>query len=105
VATSLAEEAKEGRDVQITRSGRGQKNQGGKEGKPDGQRFFLSKSNGHSGPVELGTEFATEPQAIVESLKTGLSYFSVLEWRGIADLSGKKPQLKKEVVPRAQKSS
>jgi hypothetical protein len=35
---------------------------------------------------------------MVESLKTGLSYFVVSEWRGVADFSGKKPQLGREAV-------
>ena len=70
------------------------------------QRFFLAKagtSNGNGVP-EFSKEFPGEPEAIVESLKTGLSYFVVSEWRGVADLSGRKPQLGREAArntPRA----
>jgi hypothetical protein len=67
-------------------------------------RFFLDKAGSASGAPELGREFATEPEAIVESLKAGLSYFSVVEWRGMADFSGKKAKLTKEAVPRAAKA-
>jgi len=35
---------------------------------------------------------------MVESLRTGLSYYVVFEWRAIADLSGKKPQLGREAA-------
>lgn len=66
-------------------------------------RFFLAKteSNG-SGPV-LDREFATEAEALIESLKTGRSYYSVIEWRAIADCTGKAPQIKKEPAPSARK--
>jgi hypothetical protein len=70
-----------------------------------GQRFFLGKPGGDNGVPELGKELAAEPEAIVESLKTGLSYFAVSEWRGVADFSGKKPQLRKEAVTRARGSA
>jgi hypothetical protein len=41
---------------------------------------------------------------MVESLKAGLSYFIVSEWRGIADFSGKKPQLGREAARGAPKT-
>jgi hypothetical protein len=41
---------------------------------------------------------------MVESLKTGLSYFVVTEWRGVADFSRKKPQLGREAVRSAPKA-
>lgn len=62
------------------------------------QRFFLAKPGGSHGVPEFGKEFPGEPEAIVESLKTGLSYFVVSEWRGIADLSGRKPQLGRQAA-------
>jgi hypothetical protein len=68
------------------------------------QRFFLAKPGSGGTLPELDKEFATEPEAIVESLKTGRSYFTVSEWRGMADFSGRKPQLRKELVSRAAKS-
>ena len=68
------------------------------------QRFFLAKAGGGNSVPDLGKEFATEPEAIVESLKTGFCYFTVSEWRGIADFSGKKPQLRKEAVSRVPKA-
>jgi hypothetical protein len=69
------------------------------------ERFFLSQPDPANSVPELGKEFATEPEAIVESLKTGLSYFTVSEWRGTADFSGKKPQLKRQGVIRTQNTS
>jgi hypothetical protein len=64
----------------------------------EGQRFFLAKPGGNHGVPEFSKEVPGEPEAMVESLKTGLSYFVVSEWRGIADFSGKKPQLGRESV-------
>ena len=70
----------------------------------EGQRFFLAKPGVGSTVPELDKEFPTEPEAIVESLKTGRTYFAVSEWRGVADFSGRKPQLRKEPVSRAAKA-
>jgi len=60
-------------------------------------RFFLNKSESNGVPV-LDREFANEPEAIIESLKTGKSYFVISEWKGLADLSKKMPLIRKEVV-------
>jgi len=76
----------------------------GQAGGVEVQRFFLAKTGGNNGVSEFGKEVSGEPEAMVESLKTGLSYFVVSEWRGVADFSGKKPQLGREAVrstPRA----
>src|SRR5258708_827574 len=59
---------------------------------------------GSNGVPEFTKEFPGEPEAIVESLKSGLSYYVVSEWRGIADLSGKRPQLGREAVRSAPKT-
>jgi hypothetical protein len=65
-----------------------------------GARFFLPKSgaNGHS--LELGRELPNEGEARVEALKLGVTYFSVQEWRPVADFAGRNPELKREAVPR-----
>jgi hypothetical protein len=68
------------------------------------ERFFLAKPGGNHGVPEFSKEFAGEPEAMVESLKTGVSYFVVSEWRGVADFSGKKPQLGREAVRSAPKA-
>ena len=60
-------------------------------------RFFLSKSENNSVPV-LDREFVNESEAIVESLKTGKTYFVISEWKGLADLSRKMPLIRKEAV-------
>ena len=60
-------------------------------------RFFLSKSDTNGVP-SVDREFDSEPEAIVESLKTGKSYFVISEWKGLADLSKKVPLIRKECV-------
>jgi hypothetical protein len=85
------------RESQSARTPRGNgKAHSRQENGVEGQRFFLAEPNASNGVLELGKEFTTEPEAIVESLKTGLSYFTLSEWRGTVDLSGKKPQLKRQ---------
>jgi hypothetical protein len=60
-------------------------------------RFFLSKSESNGVPA-LDREFDSEPEAIVESLKTGRSYFVISEWKGLADVSKKTPLIRKEAI-------
>jgi len=60
-------------------------------------RFFLSKAESNGVPL-LEQELSSEPEAMLESLKTGRSYFVISEWKGSADLSKKVPQIKKECI-------
>ena len=60
-------------------------------------RFFLSKGDGN-GPPDLDRELVSEAEAIVESLKSGKSYFVISEWKGSVDLSKKVPLIRKEAV-------
>lgn len=72
----------------------------GDEETVSGARFFLPKSGTGSHAPELGREFPTEGEARVEALKLGLTYYSLQEWRPVADFGGKNPELKREAVPR-----
>jgi len=60
-------------------------------------RFFLSKSESNGTPL-LDEEFGSEAEAMLESLKTGRTYFVISEWKSSADLSKKVPQIRKECV-------
>ena len=64
-------------------------------------RFFLAKADGANGTIpSLDREIATEGEAKIESLKSGLNYYSLIEWRATADLAGKNPQVRSEPVKR-----
>ena len=65
-----------------------------------GARFFLPKSGTNGKPLELGPEFASEGEARVEALKLGVTYYSLQEWRPVADFAGRNPELKREAVSR-----
>ena len=105
MATAVTEAAKEGKDLQTSRGVSGtRKPRMGQANGVEGQRFFLAKSGGTHSVPELGKELPGEPEAMVESLKTGLSYFVVSEWRGVADFSSRKPQLSREAVRGAPKA-
>lgn len=105
MTASATEVLSEGRDGQPIRSLRGtRKPRTGQPGTGEAQRFFLAKPGGNGGVPELGKELPGEPEAMVESLKAGLSYFVVSEWRGVADFSGKKPQLGREAARSAPKA-
>jgi hypothetical protein len=61
-------------------------------------RYFLAKANGDGSTPALDKEVATEGEALVEALRSGVTYYAVQEFRVIPDLAGKRPQLKKEAV-------
>ena len=72
----------------------------GEEESGFGARFFLSKPGTNASTLELGREFSSEGEARVEALKSGVTYYSLQEWRQVADLAGKNPELKREAVTR-----
>jgi len=99
VAAGATEAVGQGKEPEAGRSSRGtRKVPAGQLGGVEVQRFFLAKAGGNNGMPEFSKEVPAEPEAMVESFKTGLSYFVVSEWRGVADFSGKKPQLGREAV-------
>jgi hypothetical protein len=63
-------------------------------------RFFLPKAGANGNTLELGREFSSEGEARVEALKLGVTYYSIQEWRPVADFAGKNPELKRESVSR-----
>ena len=99
MAAGVTEVVGEGKDLQAKPSSLGtRKSRTDKPDRAEGPRFFLAKPGGSHGVPEFSKEFPGEAEAMVESLKTGLSYFVVSEWRGVADFSGRKPQLDREAV-------
>jgi hypothetical protein len=64
-------------------------------------RFFLAKSGANGNAPSLDRELANEAEAMIESLKSGLNYYSVFEYRAVSDCSGKHPIVKKEPVRRS----
>jgi hypothetical protein len=66
-----------------------------------GTRFFLPKPGTNGNSLELGREFRSEGEARVEALKLGVTYYTIQEWRPVADFAGKNPELKREVVSRS----
>ena len=67
---------------------------------PDGvqPRFFLAGETKSGQVPELGPELRNEAEALVESLKSGKSFYTVFQYRGVADCSSGKPQIRKEAV-------
>jgi len=72
----------------------------GEEEAVSGARFFLSKPGTAGHAPELGREFSSEGEVRVEALKLGVTYYSLQEWRPVADFTGKNPELKRELVPK-----
>ena len=65
-------------------------------------RFFLARPGPDGGAPQLDRELTTEGEAMIESLKSGLSYYSIVEWQATADFAGKNPQVKKEAVKKQE---
>ena len=63
-----------------------------------GARFFLARSGANGDTLELGRECSNEGEARVEALKSGVTYYSLQEWRPVADFAGRNPKLKREPV-------
>jgi len=61
-------------------------------------RFFLAREGKTGREPAIEREFASEAEVLVESLKTGRSFYVVYEYRAAADCSGKAPQIRKEAV-------
>jgi len=61
-------------------------------------RFFLAREGKTGREPALDREFAGEGEVLVESLKTGRSFYVVYEYRAAADCSGKSPQIRKQAV-------
>jgi len=79
---------------------RAQKEDGGPQQAAPQARFFLAKPGASEVTPAFERECATEAEAIAEAFKTGVSYYSVSEYRALVDCSGKQPVFKKEAVKR-----
>jgi hypothetical protein len=61
-------------------------------------RFFLAREGKTGREPAFEREFGSEAEVLVESLKTGRSFYVVYEYHAAADCSGKAPQIRKEAV-------
>ena len=61
-------------------------------------RYFLARANRNDSTPELDREVANEGEALVEALRSGVTYYAIQEFRVIPDFTGKRPQLQKEAV-------
>lgn len=60
-------------------------------------RFFLVNSSSKGAP-DLGQEFETENDALVEALKKGQSFATVMEWSAVVEVTKAGPVIQKEAV-------
>jgi hypothetical protein len=98
MATNVAVEEQKGPQP-VTRSSR--RRPAAQQQVPAGiTRFFLAKAGANGSTPALDRELATEGEAKIEALKSSLNYYSVVEWRAMADLAGKNPQVRSEAVKR-----
>ena len=63
-------------------------------------RYFLAKEPSDGKTPALGREMGSEGEALVEALRSGVTYYAIQEFRVIPDFAGRRPQLQKEAIPR-----
>jgi hypothetical protein len=85
-------------DNQTTRTRRTRENSG-EENSNGLVRYFLGKAESNDRIPVLDKEVNTEGEALVESLRQGVTFYAVQEFRVVPDLAGRRPQLTKEPVP------
>ena len=85
-------------DNQTARTRRRRDNSGEEDGNGF-VRYFLGKADSNGGVPALDKEVNTEGEALVESLRQGVTFYAVQEFRVVPDLAGRRPQLTKEPVP------
>jgi hypothetical protein len=64
-------------------------------------RYFLAGKESQGGSPSLARELANENEALIESLKTGLSFYAVSEYRAVPDVAGKSPLIRRKPVVRS----
>ena len=85
-------------DKQTVRTRRARENSGEENGNGF-VRYFLGKAESNGGIPALDKEVNTEGEALVESLRQGVTFYAIQEFRVVPDLAGRRPQLTKEPVP------
>ena len=98
MTTSLTDERTNQTAIRQTSKSARKPRPAGEEDVLSGARFFLPKSGAAGHAPELGREFSSEGEVRVEALKLGVTYYSLQEWRPVADFTGKNPELKREFV-------
>lgn len=59
-------------------------------------RYFLPQSGSTAEHPELGQEAASEGEALVEALKSGQVFFSVIVWRAVPEMNGAEARIVKQ---------
>ena len=102
MTTSVTEQVSEGKATQqAVRTERSSRKPAASDSPPAvTARFFLAKGGANGSAPSFDRELANEAEAMIESLKSGLTYYSVVEYRAVPDCSGKQPIVKRETVRR-----
>ena len=58
-------------------------------------RYFLPQSGSTAEKPELGQEAASEGEALVEALKSGQVFYSVIAWRAVPEMNGTEAKIVK----------
>ena len=62
------------------------------------ERHFPAKETGDGSTRALGREVASQSKGLVQALRSGVTYYVILEFRVIPDFAVRRPQLQKEAV-------
>jgi hypothetical protein len=64
-------------------------------------RYFLPKAGSSSAKPELGQEMASEGEALIEALKSGQPFYTLVAWKAVPEVNGRSsPVIVKQVLAR-----
>ena len=68
---------------------------------PANIRYFLPKAGSSTERPELGREFTSENEALVESFRSGQPFFTLVAWKAVPDLEDGAPKIVKEALKKS----
>jgi len=67
----------------------------------DNVRYFLPRPGSTSEKPELGQELDSEGRALVEAFKSGQTFYTLVAWKAVPELTGSEPKIVKQAVSRS----
>jgi hypothetical protein len=66
----------------------------------DNVRYFLPKTSSTADKPELGQEVESEGEALVHAFRSGQTFYTVVAWKAVPELTGNEPRIVKQALGR-----
>jgi len=63
---------------------------------PERVRYFLPQAGSTTERPELGQEAASEGEALVEALRSGEVFYTLIAWRAVPEMTGREARIVKQ---------